>query len=569
MAPVRNQGGIAPVFGSLLERFGLGRREPLGRMLVRARVISDEQLKSALEIQRATKQLLGQIIVERKFASEYDVLQAISKYYRVSATALSDDFAALLEPRETTWRDKLAHWRIPIGVKLSIVITFMIWLTILTLSVIILARQRERLYAQTMRTGTVSLNYFANDAALPLLEDDTLRLNTLIKDSASVEGLVYASIVDRAGVVRAHTDTTRIGSAATALAGAGETRTEGATSSMTYRGPDGAHLMNIARPVTYSGATLGVANVGISLDFIDSQIRRESLTIIVLSLFIVLLGISIAIMIGVGFARPISQLVLATQEIGKGNFRHRVERVRGDEFGDLASAFNYMSRELWKKLVMTKSFGSYVSPEILEMVMAHPEGNLLGGKRMEVSLVFTDIRGFTAYAETKDPEHVVEAINEYFEIAARHIQQRGGYVDKFIGDAVLGVFGVPLAQPDHALRALRASVAMQRELLAQDAARNPLLARVGIGINSGVVVAGDLGSEVKRQYSVIGDCVNVASRINALAMGGKIIISRSTRDAGGDLIEVTALPPARVKGKTEPVEVFELSSVREDPAAAG
>ena len=156
-----------------------------------------------------------------------------------------------------------------------------------------------------------------------------------------------------------------------------------------------------------------------------------------------LLGISIAIMIGVGFARPISQLVLATQEIGKGNFQYRVERVRGDEFGDLASAFNYMSRELWKKLVMTKSFGSYVSPEILEMVMAHPDGDLLGGKRMEVTVVFTDIRGFTAYAEANDPERVVEAINEYFEIATRHIQKRGGYVDKFIGDAVLGVFGVP------------------------------------------------------------------------------------------------------------------------------
>lgn len=556
------------LFGNLLERLGFGRREPLGQMLVRAKVITDDQLEKALDIQRSSGKRLGLIIVEQKFASEYNVLQAIAKFYRVSATALSDDFAALLEPRATSWRERLAHLRIPIGVKLSIVITFMIWLTILTLSIVILARQRDRLYAQTMRTGTVSLNYFANDAALPLLEDDTLRLNSLIKDSASVEGLVYATIVDRSGVVKAHTDTARIGSTAAPLPTSEQSSTEGAITSVTYRAPDGAHLMNLARPVTYSGTRLGEANVGISLDFIDGLIRRESLTIIILSLFIVLLGISIAIMIGVGFARPISQLVLATQEIGKGNFRYRVERVRGDEFGDLASAFNYMSRELWKKLVMTKSFGSYVSPEILEMVMAHPAGDLLGGKRMEVTVVFTDIRGFTAYAEANDPEHVVEAINEYFEIATRHIQKHGGYVDKFIGDAVLGVFGVPLAQPDHALRAVRASVAMQRELLAQDAARNPLLAKVGIGINSGVAVAGDLGSEVKRQYSVIGDCVNVASRINALAMGGKTIVSRSTREAAGDLVEVVALPPAKVKGKTEPIEIFEVTGVKEDPDAA-
>jgi len=557
------------MLGSLLERFGLGRREPLGRMLVRAKVISDDQLRKALDIQKSTKKQLGLIIVEQKFASEYNVLQAIAKYYRVSATALSDDFAALLEPRVTSWRDKLAHLRIPIGVKLSIAITFMIWLTILTLSIVILARQRDRLYAQTMRTGTVSLNYFANDAALPLLEDDILRLNSLIKESASVEGLVYASIVDRAGVIMAHTDTSRIGSTAPAPPAAAVSRTAGSTTSLTFRSPEGAHLMNIARPVTYSGRSLGEANVGISLDFIDSQIRRESLTIIVLSLFIVLLGISIAIMIGVGFARPISQLVLATREIGKGNFQYRVERVRGDEFGDLASAFNYMSRELWKKLVMTKSFGSYVSPEILEMVMAHPTGDLLGGKRMEVTVVFTDIRGFIAYAETKDPEHIVAAINEYFEIATRHIQKRGGYVDKFIGDAVLGVFGVPLAQPDHALRAVQASVAMQRELLAQNPSRNPLLSRVGIGINTGVAVAGDLGSEVKRQYSVIGDCVNVASRLNAFAAGGKTIISRSTREAAGSLVEAVALSPVKVKGKTEPIEIFDVSGVKETPSPAG
>jgi adenylate cyclase len=202
------------------------------------------------------------------------------------------------------------------------------------------------------------------------------------------------------------------------------------------------------------------------------------------------------------------------------------------------------------------------------MVLAHPGGDLLGGRRMDVTVVFTDIRGFTAFAEATAPERVVEAINEYFEIATRHLHDQGGYVDKFIGDAVLGVFGAPIARPDHAARALRASVAMQRELLAHDAQRNPLLARVGIGINSGVAVAGDLGSEVKRQYSVIGDCVNVASRLNALAVGGKIIISRSTREAAGEAVDVAALPPAKVKGKAEPIEVFEVTGLRASPGVA-
>jgi adenylate cyclase len=557
------------MFRGLLSRLGLGHGgEPLGQVLLRAGLITEEQLRTALEIQRTTRRQLGRILVDEGFASEFDILQAIAKYYRISATALTDDFETLVRSRPRTLRERLALVRVPIRIKLSIAITFMIWVTVLALSIVILARQRERLYAQTMRTGRVSLLYFANDAAVPLLEDDIVRLNGLIKDSASADGVVYASIVSRDGVVKAHTDTALIGRSQPALPAAEGVRTEGDVTSRTYRAATGAHLLNLSRPIAFSGKALGEANVGISLDFIDRQIRRESLTIILLSLLIVLLGIMIAVLIGVGFARPISALVLATREIGKGNFQYRVERVRGDEFGDLASAFNYMSRELYKKLKMQKSFGSYVSPEILQMLMAHPEEGWLRGMRRDVTVVFTDIRGFTPFAEANEPERVVEAVNEYFSIATEQIDAHGGYIDKFIGDAVLGVFGAPIERGDHAERALRAAVAMQREFLRRGGEKNPLLVKVGIGVNSGVAVAGDLGSEVKKNYSVIGDCVNVASRINALAAGGTIIISRSTLAAVGDLVTVEPLPPTKVKGKAEPIEIFEVTGLKEPAGEA-
>ena len=116
-----------------------------------------------------------------------------------------------------------------------------------------------------------------------------------------------------------------------------------------------------------------------------------------------------------------------------------------------------MSKELWNKLKMQKSFGSYVSPEILQMIMEHPEEGWLKGSRMEITVLFADIRGFTSFSESKTPEEVVESVNRYFQIATRHIQHYGGYIDKFIGDAVLGIFGAPAAQVDHAARALRAA----------------------------------------------------------------------------------------------------------------
>lgn len=547
-----------------LRLIGLGRRhQRLGQVLIKAKVINEEQLQKALEVQKHSGGLLGQILVAQKFASEYDILQVIATHYRISATSLSDNFQDLIVREPKGLREIFSSLRVPISIKLVIAITFMIWVTILTLSIVILVRERERLYDQTMRTGMVSLNYFSSDAAIPLLEDDTLRLNGLLKESISVEGLQYASIVDSKGIIRAHSDVTRNGKSQAPLLKAESRGQTGEVTSVTFR-DGGMHLMNISRRIVFSGKDLGEANVGISLDFIDHQILRESVYVITLSFFIVILGIAIAILIGVSFSRPISALVLATQEIGKGNFNYCVERVRGDEFGDLFSAFNYMSRELYNKLRMQKSFGSYVSPEILQMLMAQPEEEFLKGKRMEVTIIFTDIRGFTAYAEANEPELVVAAINEYFHIVSHYIDEHGGYVDKFIGDAVLGVFGAPIGRPDHARRALRASFLMQQELLRRASAKNPLLGRIGIGVNTGVAVAGDLGSEVKKQYSVIGDCVNVASRLNSLAAGGKIIISRATLEAARDILVVTPLPPAKFKGKAEPMEIFEVQEVKVD-----
>ena len=459
--------------------------------------------------------------------------------------------------KQGSMKNKLSYLRIPIRVKLSIAITFIIWLTILILSLVILARQREQLYLQTVQTGKVSLNYFANNANIPLLNDDVLRLNQLIKEAASVEGLLYAIIVDRQQIVKAHTDLNMVGKTLQPFDNVNEVKRDGIISYFKYTLPSGSHILNVSRPITFKDKELGRVHVGISLDFINNLIRKESISILIMSLLIVVLGILIAILLGINFSRPISKLVLATKEIGKGNYQYRIDMIRKDEFGDLATSFNYMAEELWKKLLIQESFGRYVSPEVLDMILSHPEQSWLKGRRAEATVLFTDIRGFTAYSETRNPEEVVETLNEYFAIATKHILEYGGYVDKFIGDAVLGVFGVPIPRADHAERAVKAAIAMQSELQ-QQAGKNPLLSRIGIGINSGVVVSGNLGSQVKMEYTVIGDSVNVASRLKQIAGPGEIIISKSIYELMKHMISVKDLPPQEVKGKSELVEAFQV-----------
>jgi len=459
---------------------------------------------------------------------------------------------------------KVLHLRIPIRVKLSVAIIFIIWLTILILSFVILARQKEQLYLQTVKTGKVSLNYFANNASIPLLNDELLRLNILIKEAASVEGLLYAVIVDRQQTIRAHTDHSKIGTTLQLVGGKKNVKKEENISYFDYTLPSGSKVLNLSRPITFKDKELGAVHVGISLDFIKELIHKETMSIFILSLFIILLGIAIAILLGIEFSRPISKLVLATQEIGKGNFQYRIDMIRKDEFGDLATSFNYMAKELWNKLMLQKSFGRYVSPEVLDMILAHPEDSWLKGTRNEATVLFTDVRKFTAYLENKKPEEVVEDLNEYFAIATQCILEHGGYIDKFIGDAVLGVFGVPIAHRDHAERAVRATVAMQKEFKERAKQnKNWILANVGIGINSGVVVAGTLGSQVKMEYTIIGDSVNIASRLNRLAGSGEIIISKSVYELTKDLVSVEPLPLQSIKGKSESVETFKVLDLKE------
>ena len=455
--------------------------------------------------------------------------------------------------------------RLPIHVKLSIAIIFVIWLTIIILSFQILARQREQLYLQAVKTGKVTLNYFSNNASIPLLKDDLLTLNILIRETTSVEGFLYAVIVDRQQVIKADTDRSRIGTTLQNVAKKEGLKKDQNIEYFDYRLPSGTHALDLSRPIMLQDKALGTVHVGMSLDFINALIRKETKSIVILSLFIILLGIAIAIVLGIQFSRPISKLVLATREIGKGNFQYRIDMTRKDEFGDLATAFNYMAKELWNKLMIQKSFGRYVSSEVLDMILAHPEDSWLKGTRNEATVLFTDVRGFTAYSETKNPEEVVEDLNEYFGIATQYILEHGGYVDKFIGDAVLGVFGVPVAHADHAERAVKAMVALQAELKKRAGQNhNLLLSRIGISINSGTVVSGTLGSQVKMEYTVIGDSVNTASRLNGLAGPSEIIISRSVYESVKDVVSAEPLPPQVVKGKTGVVEAFRVLGIKEN-----
>jgi adenylate cyclase len=544
-------------------------RITIGEVLRRKGIITENQLQKALKVQKEKLYTLGkavrlgQIIVELGYASEEELVKAVNIEYQISVKTLADDIKGLVKDKRGNFVEGLPPPRIPIWLQSFAATMVIIITTIFVMSFFMLSQQKERLYRQTVKIGKVSLNYFSSNSPVPLLEDNILRLNTLIKGATAVEGLVYAIIVDHNQIIKAHTDINKIGKTFEKFTNMEDVKKEQDVTYFNYYSKSGEHILNLNRPVLFKGKNLGQVHVGVSIDFIEKLIYKAHLTIVAITFFIILFGSVIAVWLGFHFSRPISNLVMATGEIGSGNYQHKIILARNDELGNLATAFNRMGDELWKNSLMQKSFGKYIGSEVLEMIMANPESAWLKGHRNEATIVFTDIRGFSLYSKLKEPEEIVEGLNEYFEIATQAIQDHGGYVDKFIGDAVLGVFGVPVYHKNHVERGVRASSDMQKKFMNKRYNGNRLLQSVGIGIHTGIVVSGNIGSQDKMEYTVIGDTVNLTAHLNRLARPGEIIITKSVYENLEDMITVQPISPQYIKGKTKPVETFKLLSIKD------
>ncbi len=537
-------------------------RLTIGEVLKQRNIITERQLQTALEVQQEKlgkfgKAIrLGQIIVELGYATEEDLVEAINYDYQLSVASLNDDIKTLVNEKRRPLIEGLPAVRVPIWIQLFGTTFLIIVVTIFILSAVILNRQKERLYDQTVKTGLVSLKYFGSNAQIGLLEDDIIKLNSLLKEATTVEGLLYAIIVDNNNIIKAHTDLDKINHVFSGFGDSDEKQSQGGVTYFNYSLPSGQETLNLTETVAFQNKKLGEVHVGLSIDFMQKMISKERLTILVITFFIVLFGILVAVLLGFRFSKPLSKLVHATEEIGRGNYQHKVVLARNDELGNLAASFNRMGDELWKNSQMQKSFGKYVGSEVLDMIMANPEKTWLKGHRNEATIIFCDIRGFTSFSEEKEPEEIIEGLNEYFEIATKSVMKYGGYVDKFIGDAVLAVFGVPVYHHDHMTRAVKAAVDMRQSFNSSNVANNLLLGSIGISINSGIVVSGNIGSQVKMEYTVIGDSVNVASRLNSLANSGEIVVSKNIYEHLKQKLHVKPLPPQEIKGKSDLVESF-------------
>ncbi|MCR9162115.1 MAG: adenylate/guanylate cyclase domain-containing protein [Nannocystaceae bacterium] len=300
--------------------------------------------------------------------------------------------------------------------------------------------------------------------------------------------------------------------------------------------------------------------IAVTLDTTEAAQGRQRLVFIGAAFAVVTIGVTLALLyfgLKLLVVRPVSEMGSVADLVSEGRLDARVTVRSQDEVGRLGEQLNHMIGEVRKKLELSK----FVSKATVGSVDAAESSITRRGTRERVTVLFSDIRGFTAFSETVEPEEVVQMLNRYLDVQASVVEAHGGDIDKFVGDELMAVF----RGPDMETRALWCAVEMVQAIHRLNGALPPGTPQleVGLGVNVGDVVFGAMGARNRMDFTVIGDAVNLGARLCSAAQPGQVLVSRFVLDATGDVpgLDCRAMDAIEVKGKRDPVEVFDVSRV--------
>jgi adenylate cyclase len=461
----------------------------------------------------------------------------------------------------------------PLAYKLSFFITLLVVSCMLLLGSIIVQQQAGQLRSQLSEQGQTLVQLMAQSTREPLLAGDKLALDATtssFSNNGSVLGTAIISldgnIISKAGVLHKENNplTQKFIS---------ETISESGTSAtwkwQPLTGLRRQTVMSFIEPVTYQNVIAGYAMVSFSESGLEHSTRQAVQAISGATLLIIALSIGMAFILGRRITQPIDKLVEASRAIGNGEYTFRFKERRTDELGVLMQAFNEMAEGMLEKSLVKNALSRYVSPGVARQILSNLDDVSLSGKRIEGSVLFADIAGFTQLSEQTSPEDLVRMLNRYFTLITCACSVNHGIVDKYMGDGVMLVFGAPEADRDHAFHAVSCALLIQKLVASENLKReeqglSPVKLR--IGINTGTMLAGNMGSCDRMEYTVVGDTVNLASRLCGITNGEQIVISREMymRDDVKNRVLAGEYQSIRLRGISKPVNTYQVEQLTAD-----
>ncbi|WP_250461080.1 adenylate/guanylate cyclase domain-containing protein [Microbulbifer litoralis] len=452
--------------------------------------------------------------------------------------------------------------RIPIAFKLAVAMTLLLVLGMASLGLFISDNQNRMIRTQLHDFGNTMAMQLAKLASEPILSENSLNLRMLTTNLGQDEKILGAAIYTLDGELLSATgvqpDLTDDPLDATGVA-------PRPWFHRTAGGPP-ERLISFVAPATYQGVRVGSAVVTLSASQMDKAATSARNAIIYATLAMTVLASLLAYWLSRRLSLPIHQLMQATRAIGRGDLSTRIDQQRNDELGDLFEGFNSMAAGLLKKSQVEQVFSRYVSKNVADRVLANLGEVRLVDRPIEATVVFADITGFTAMSEKLQPSQVSALLNEYFSYISRACTLYGGVVDKFIGDCAMLVFGALEEDSDHAFSAVSCAVLIQQlaaQLNEQRRADGRPEVHFRIGINSGAMLAGNLGSDERMEYTVVGDAVNLASRLCSEARPDQTIIRKQLFTMLEDRIIAHPERTLSIRGKAVPVGLYSVQDIHQ------
>jgi len=458
-------------------------------------------------------------------------------------------------------------------IKFSALVVSLLVLASALLTFIATQHERRALEEEIEARAQMLATYLAGTAAGALGDvgggnyAEELTLDLLVAEVAGGKGVVAARLLDREGRIAASIDRTEWGEEVPRLSDP-----EDAPGSVVTVHEHS--LLLASAPVHFSDVFVGEAQVVLDLKvLIDPKLRSGAQQLAAVAALVLLIGVGA----GLGFVAllvgPLQRLRRGVEQMTQGDVSVRVVPTSRDEVGELTRAFNEMGDSLEQKQRIQSAFGRYVNDYVLNQLLEGPEDEQLAGSEREVTILFADIRRFTRLSEGMKARAVVSLLNEVFQLVSDRILERGGTIDKFIGDSVMAYFGAPMRHEDHVQRAVLSAIEIERALLERNRRMQALdpgavIAEIGIGIHTGTVVVGNIGSDRRTDFTAIGDAVNVAHRLEKLARPGEILVSEAVQRRVRTVARLRFEGERQLAGREEPVHVYSVE-VGEAPPGAG
>ncbi len=411
------------------------------------------------------------------------------------------------------------------------------------------------------------LDILTGQSRIPLLENDVISLNTLTKTANTWQGVVSAAIIDSNSQAVAHTDPSQIGQS---IQESPELLVRSAADLEALLATE-ANTAILARQISFKDRALGKVRLQLGLQDLKgklSQARREVFRTLLLPV-----GASLALVLLLALSLSWwsrQSLVRLSRGIGRcmsGEIDSAAQERLPRELQTVFDVAREMSEKCRFELTRLKALGPADKTGFSPWMQHGQESWPIQISRTQVSVLFAGIKGFRAYAQERNPQDLLEDLNEFFELVKRSISFQGGYVDKFIGDAVIAVFTPSPEHGEHTQSAVNAALALQHVLAKTSRGGNLLLNRVGIGISSGVVLAGHFGEGEEKMHTFIGESFKAAYSLNVMAGPGEILISKEVYELLENEVSVEPVPPLEMTNTTASWENFRILRSHEESDA--